>query len=170
MLLGCSTRRVGLREKPKPPRKRVVISTCRRIHSLIQIPQLARTDRHSLISVSANHLPVTDTLRPRSAAKSNVVPARKGIQPCWPGLSTFLSDCWKSRSGSTAVHHCRLLQQGEDTPRSRCSRRSMPRTQRSCWSRTWRSLYYPCRWGSWTARSASGTDGRCHLREQVAVA
>lgn len=71
--------RVGLGDQTKLPRKQVVIPTRRRAQSLVQILQLARTDGHSLIRLSANQLPVTDALGPGGPAEGNVVRARKGV-------------------------------------------------------------------------------------------
>lgn len=75
-------RRVRLRQQAQPPGQRVIIPSSRRTDSLVQVPQLARAQRHGLVGVRADGLSVADTLGPRGTAKRDVVAARKRVRFC----------------------------------------------------------------------------------------
>jgi len=76
-----STSRVRLGQQSKPPRLRIVIPIVRiRIQALIQIPQLAPTNRQSLVDIRTHNLTVANMLRPRRTAELHIRTARKRIR------------------------------------------------------------------------------------------
>lgn len=73
------TRRVRLREQSQPPGQTVVVATSTGILALIQISDIARAERHSLIDIGAHRLAMTDILGPGRPRENDVTRAGKWI-------------------------------------------------------------------------------------------